>query len=146
MLHLTDELLVAYADGELSRESASWVEAELMRNPQARKRLDAFQQVSGLVLKAHRTAGQAGRRVETAPAVWMRPAGYARAGLAFACIAGLLWVGGDLVSHDTGSQNTQQAAVSHSAPSETEEASRVDPSGDVVMAAWLRGTHAAPYR
>ncbi|WP_162937879.1 anti-sigma factor family protein [Indioceanicola profundi] len=53
---LTDDLLAAYADGELGPEDTAFVEAELKRNPDARARLQAFVHVSDLVRAVHRDA------------------------------------------------------------------------------------------
>lgn len=49
MALLSDELLAAYVDGELSPGEIVFVEAELARDPEAQARLQAFRQVSELV-------------------------------------------------------------------------------------------------
>lgn len=65
MRKLTDDLLAAYEDGELSDEDRTFVDAELQRDPEARARLEAFRSVSVLVRAAH--ADGAGTRTELAP-------------------------------------------------------------------------------
>lgn len=98
MTKLTDELLVAYLDGELSVEQLVFVEAELRRDPDAAARLGAFRTISSLV-RVVGPGSQIRLRQDQTVSSGKRPGRprlLAKVGVASACAAGLLWAGSSL--------------------------------------------------
>lgn len=106
---LTDEVLGAYADGELDRKLLRQVEAELAADPQARQRLQDIRYVSNLVRATTRAPIDEGIGgiFDRVPAVsdgghstprtrlpWQGVSGYAvAASVAAVAAVGLVWLG-----------------------------------------------------
>jgi anti-sigma factor RsiW len=52
MIELTDELLVAFADGELSAETSAAVQAQVSRDPEAQGKVKDMQDTAALLWAA----------------------------------------------------------------------------------------------